>query len=109
MASPAFDPTSGLVPIQSTPRAVAASNQASPVFDATSGLVSKDTGAPVQTTMQTIMEGGKNLAKGILEGAGQTGNTIVHATDAVGNKIGDVLGLPGHASVQDMAGTGPAG
>lgn len=61
------------------------------------------------TALQNAGQAALGFGKGIVEGAGQTGNSIVHATDYLGNKIGDAIGLPGHASVQDMAGTGPAG
>src|ERR1700723_79450 len=65
--------------------------------------------APAPSMFQQAKQLATNLGKGVLEGAGQTGQSIVNATDAIGNKIGDAVGLPGHASVQDMAGTGPRG
>jgi hypothetical protein len=64
---------------------------------------------PEPSMLQRVGQQTLNFNKGIAEGAGQTGNSIVHATDAVGNYLGDKMGLPGQASVQDIAGNAPAG
>jgi hypothetical protein len=96
-----IDLSGGFVPISGATPAPTPTGD----IDLSGGFVPKE--APATTnngttvtppsTLQQVGQQALNVGKGVAEGAGQTALGIRKATDYVGNKIGDVIGLPKQA------------